>query len=394
MRRLLVIIPDRISEILAKGEYQPSYYNPGGVFDEVHILQMNDEHPPPEAVQHTVGAAKLFLHNHPDDLTLVPRHHPLLTPFRLRRWARGGVEIARRIQPHLIRCHGVDWNTYLASRINAALGIPYVVSLHINPDVNPVRRFMKSDLSPEERRHNAFYEYLETQALRRAALVMPVYRPILPYLARRRVHRVEVCYNILDDRNLRAKTDYALSDPPRLLYVGRLIAEKNPAPIIRAVAAMPGVRYTIVGDGPLRPALEELVRKLGVADRIEFRPAVPNAELCRMLPESDLFVIHTEYFEISKSVLEALLSGLPIVMNRRAGEPVPELQDGSVRFVEPTVEGYGNAIVELLADHAAREALGRKAYAIAQERYAPAAAERKVVEIYRRLALALTGSTQ
>ena len=34
--RLLVVIPDHLSDIVAKGEIQPRYYNPGEVFDEVH----------------------------------------------------------------------------------------------------------------------------------------------------------------------------------------------------------------------------------------------------------------------------------------------------------------------------------------------------------------------
>ena len=174
-----------------------------------------------------------------------------------------------------------------------------------------------------------------------------------------------------------------LGKPSRLLYVGRLFADKDPSPIIRAVAAMPGVRYTIVGDGPLRPALEKLVADLGVSDRIDFKPAVFNAELCRSLPEYDLFAIHTEYFEISKSLLEALLTGLPVVMNARIGRPVPELAGGIVRLVANTQEDFGRAINELLADDTAREALGRRAYSEAQARYAPAITEAKVVGIYK-----------
>ncbi len=378
-----MIVPDRISSIVGKGEFQPNYYNPGEVFDEVHLLLMNDDRPPIEAIQHTVGRAELHLHNYPDDLELVSRHNRLATPFRLRRWAKGGIEIARRIEPDLVRCHGVDWNAYLASRIEAELGIPYVVSVHINPDENPVRRFIGEDLSTEERRQNAFYEHLEGAAVRRARLIMPVYRPILPYLARKKARAVEVCYNILDGENLRKKSNYALADPPALIYVGRLLAEKNPENIIRAVASLPDINYTIVGDGPLRPDLEKLVSELGVHDRITFRPAITNAELCRMLPSFDLFVIHSDYFEISKSVLEALLSGLPIVMNRRTGTPVPELEGGIVRFVQGTVEAYAAAIRELLESRDAREALGRNAYRDARSRYAPDITERKVAGIYQ-----------
>jgi glycosyltransferase involved in cell wall biosynthesis len=383
VKRLLVMVPDRLSDIATKGEVQPAYYNPGELFDEVHILMTNDDRPPIEPLKYMVGRAKLHIHNYSDDLTLVEKHNRFLTPFRLKRWARGGIDIARRIRPDMIRCHGVDWNTYLASRINATLGIPYVTSIHINLDENPVRRFKGGNLTPAQARQNAFYEYLETEALKRAHLVMPVYKPILPYLARKGIPQVEVCYNILDGSNLKQKADYRISGPARLLYVGRLFAEKDPSNIIRAVAEMPDVHYTIVGDGPLRPKLEGLVRQLAVGDRVTFRPAVFNAELCRMLPEYDLFVIHTEYFEISKSLLEALLAGLPVVMNARRGQPVPELQDGIVKLVANTVEDYGRAIRELLANEDGRTALGRGAYREAQEKYAPAVTERKVVGIYK-----------
>ncbi|WP_337996694.1 glycosyltransferase [Oleispirillum naphthae] len=385
MLRLLVIIPDRISDILEKGEYQPGYYNPGEVFDEVHLLTTTDDHPPLDLLQRTVGSARLFLHNHPDDLTLVGRRPEFLTERRLRKWAKPGVEIARRVAPHLIRCHGADWNTYLASRIKAELGIPYVVSLHINPDVNPVRRFVGPGPTPAQARRNRFYEHIEAAGLRNADLAMPVYRPILPYLHRIGAPRVEVCYNVLNTLHLREKTDYALHAPPRIVYVGRLFAEKNPAPIIRAVARLPGVALTIVGDGPIRGDLESLTEELSVADRVRFLPAVANDALCALLAEQDIFAVHSEYWEISKSVLEALLTGLPVVINRRSGEPVPELEGDFALKVEPTEEGYLAALRHLLEDDAARAALGGRAFAHARAAWAPAITEAKVAEIYRRL---------
>lgn len=383
MKRLLVCVPDRITDILAKGEYQPNYYNPGDFFDEVHILMTNDDRPNLQALQRTVGRARLVTHNWPDDLTLPARKHSWLVPWRLRKWARGGVEIARRIQPDLIRCHGADWNTYLASRIKAELGIPYVVSLHINADVNSVRRIKGDNLTPEQKRHNAFYNYMERAALRGADLVMPVYRPILPYLDRLGIKRVEVCYNILNGDNLRRKTDYSLHRPVRIVSVGRVIDDKDPTHIIEAAAQMGNAHVTVVGDGAKLPAIQAMVTERGWSDIVEFRPAVPNDELCAMLPEFDLFAVHTEYWEISKSVLEALLTGLPCIISKRKGEPVPELQGDFVRLVEHTVEGYQSAFTELIASDAAREGLGRRAYAHAQANWSPKVTEAKVVGIYR-----------
>lgn len=394
MSRLLVLIPDRISDILAKGEYQPLYYNPGEVFDEVHILSTSTDSPDLAALQRTVGRAKLHLHFHPTALDLVRVWPDFLRRRALRRWARGGIEIARKIKPDLIRCHGADWATYLASRIRQTLGVPYVTSLHINPDVNSVRRHPGSDLSRAQRRHNQFYEYVEHEGLQHADLVMPVYKPILPYLARHGVTRVQVCYNVLNSDHLRRKTSYALNGPPRIICVGRLLDEKDPTPIIRAVASQPGVELLIVGDGPKRAELEALSTHLGVADRVRFAPAIGNDDLCRMLPEFDLFVVHTEYWELNKSVLEALLTGLPVIINRRRGDPVPELMDGDfVRMVDTTEADYRTAIAELLADDDARRALGERAYAHAQANWAPERTEAVYAGIYRRYLAEAGGKT-
>jgi glycosyltransferase involved in cell wall biosynthesis len=383
MLPLLVIVPDRLSDIISKGELQPNYYNPGCIFGEVHILMCNDDRPDRTALQYLVGNARLTLHNLPDDLELVGRRPQLMTRWRLRKWAAPGVALARRIRPALIRCHGADWNTYLASRIKAELGVPYVVSLHINADVNPVRRFTSSALTPAQQRHNRFYHYIESEGLRNADLVMPVYQPILPYLKRLRVDRVEVCYNVLNSKHLRIKQDYTLHRPPRVVYVGRLIDAKNPENIIRAVARLDEVEFTIVGDGPIRPALEQLANDLGVRDRVIFRPAIANDELCELLAEQDVFSVHTEYWEISKSVLEALLTGLPCVINKRIGDPVPELEGDFVIKVNNTESEYHAALSRLLTDDVAREALGRRALAHARSLWDPTITEAKYAGIYR-----------
>jgi glycosyltransferase involved in cell wall biosynthesis len=385
--RLLVMIPDDISAILAKGEYQPLYYNPGELADEVHILTTAPCRPDMAALQRTAGRADLFLHIFPADYSLPSKHFPFLTPWRLRRWAKPGIALARTIQPDLIRCHGADWNVYLAAQIKAEMGVPYCVSLHINPDVNPNRRYL-SPTSSKERRHNAFYEYLEGTGLRAADQALPVYKPVLPYLARLGVQEenTQVCYNVLNTLHLEQKNDYSAHMPFRLICVGRLFDLKNPENIIRALVRIPDAALTIVGDGSARPELEALTTDLGLAGRIRFVPAIHNDELCRLLPEQDAFVVHTEHLELNKSVLEALLTGLPVIINRRMGDPVPEFEEGDfVRLVDNTPESYQTAITELIDSQSTRESLGRCAYAHARARWDPAITEAAYVAVYKEL---------
>jgi glycosyltransferase involved in cell wall biosynthesis len=213
---------------------------------------------------------------------------------------------------------------------------------------------------------------------------MPVYRPIVPYLQRLGVTRYEVCYNSLNPTNLRKKDDYRLHDPVRILSVGRQFAEKNPDNLIRAVAQFGNVRLTLVGDGTHHAHLRRVAEQSGCRDRVEFVPSMPNDELCRRLPEFDIFATHSEYWEISKSVLEPLLTGLPVVINRRRGAPVPELTDDICLLVDNTAESYRQALERLITDAGFRERLGRSAYAHAQAHWSPAVTEAKFVAIYRR----------
>lgn len=380
--RLLVIVPDSLTALIAKGEITDNYYNPGEVFDEVHLLLTNDDRPPLDELQRTVGRATVTVHNLPPRERMLKRTLGY-RPFMLRRWAEPGVELAVRLRPRLVRCHGVWLNAFVAREIQRRLGIPYVVSLHINPDED-VRSRAEGWKQRVDARALATVERL---ALRDAALVLPVYRAIVPYLERLGVTRYEVAYNMLNPAHLTAKDDYALHRPVRVISTGRQFAEKNPEQLVAAIAELPDVELTLVGDGPLHDHLRRVADRHGVAGRVVFERAVPNDELCRRLPSYDLFATHSEYWEIAKSVLEPLVAGLPVVINRRRGEPVPELTPDICVLVENTADGYRDALATLIRDDARREELGRAARRRSLETWAPEASERRFADIYRRLAL-------
>jgi glycosyltransferase involved in cell wall biosynthesis len=104
-----------------------------------------------------------------------------------------------------------------------------------------------------------------------------------------------------------------------------------------------------------------------------------------MLADFDIFATHSDYGEISKSVLEALLTGLPVVLNKRKGSPVPEFKEDFIMLVDNSIEGYCDAIKALFDKHEYRENLGKKAYAHAQKNWAPRTTEKKFVDLYKRV---------
>ena len=388
-KRLLVVVSDRLTDLISKGEITTRYYNPGEVFDEVHILMTNDDRPDLDAVRTMVGRAVLHLHNLPAGAGLFATTLGW-QPWLLGRWAGRGVELARAIGPNLIRTYGNSLNGFLGARIAMDLQVPLVVSLHTDPDELRDRASVRRDWL-EWLTYNRLVA-LEIATLRAADWVLPVYQPIGEYAARRGAARVEVCYNVINPDHLRRKECYALHVPARVASVGRQIPGKNPGNLIRALASLPDAELTLIGDGPLHDGLRRLAADCGVTDRVVFHPRLSNDEICRLLPDFDLFATHCEFLGIPKAVLEPLLTGLPVVINRRRGSPVPEFEGDWIRLVDDTPEAYRQALHDLLSDDVEREALGRRAYAHAAERWAPERTEQRLADVHRQ-ALAVRSGT-
>ncbi|HEX2907548.1 MAG TPA: glycosyltransferase, partial [Phototrophicaceae bacterium] len=289
-KTLLVVVSDRISDILRKGEYAPRYYNPGDLFDEVHLVLTNDDCPDPAQVQYTVGRAKLALHN----VASPPFVRTLgWQPFLLEPWIKPAVQLAQAIQPTIIRTHANYFNGYLGAQIKQRLKIPLVVSLHTEPDelhrwINSWRHNGKKRLAFERRL------VFEETSLQMADWVLPVYESARAYAERHGAKQVRVCYNTLNTASLRKKEDYGLHTPVRILNVNRQFSEKNPDNLIRAVARLENVELTLVGDGPYHEHLREVAQACSVTDRVIFHRAIPNSELCAMLPDFDIFAIHSD----------------------------------------------------------------------------------------------------
>lgn len=374
--RLLVIISDRLSDLIRKGEVTPRYYNPGEHFDEVYILMTNDDRPDPGVLQRMVGRAKLFISNLPAEKRLFIRSLGWQS-FLMRKWTERGLEIVKDVSPHLVRVYNNFKEGYLAYQIKKNLGIPYVVSLHGVWD--------KDDLSTfKNRMISVFRKRLERISLENSDHVIAVYQPILRYAREYGAKRVSLIYNVVSDGWLKEKKGYEIQKRPRIITVNRQLKEKNPESIIRAILDI-DCEYTIVGDGPHHEYLETLAKRVGAVGKITFIKAIANEKLCQMLAEYDVMVSHCDYWGIPKSIIEASIVGLPIIMNQHPVEPIPEYKGGWLMLCKNTSEGYAEAIKRILGDSELRENMGKVAKLYAQNNWWPREMEEKVVSIYREL---------
>jgi glycosyltransferase involved in cell wall biosynthesis len=153
-----------------------------------------------------------------------------------------------------------------------------------------------------------------------------------------------------------------------VLSVGRLDRAKRVDLLLEALAAEPGLRAVIAGDGPDRARLEELARRHGLDGRARFAGRVPPEELAALYARC-LAVYYAPVDEDYGMVpYEAFLSEKPVVTTTDAGGPLDVVADRRTGLVcEPRGEALAGA-VRFLREHPDEvRSFGRAGKAVAEQ---------------------------
>jgi glycosyltransferase involved in cell wall biosynthesis len=168
---------------------------------------------------------------------------------------------------------------------------------------------------------------------------------------------------------------------PLVGIVGRIFPIKNHRLFLDAAAAVAAqertARFLVVGDGVLRPAMEQHARALGIADRVVFTGW--RRDLARIYADLDVLVVSSNNEGTPVSAIEAMAAGRPVVATRVGGLP-DLISDGKTgRLVPPgDVHALSTAVLELLRDRPFARALGETARGQVRERFA---AERLIADV-------------
>lgn len=156
---------------------------------------------------------------------------------------------------------------------------------------------------------------------------------------------------------------------PTFVFAGRLVPAKNLPLAIAALRHVPDASLVLIGDGPDRDRLAQIVAESDVGDRVSLTGALPREEAIQRLRAADAAVLSSDFENFPHMAVEALAAGTPVLATSVGG--VPEIVETGVSgiLVPPgDVEALGSAMASFVEDGDLRETL-REGARLAGSRY-------------------------
>jgi glycosyltransferase involved in cell wall biosynthesis len=317
-----------------------------------------------------------------------------LSPWNFRA-AHSMGRVATRLRPHVAHVHNT-WFAMSPSVLPALrrAGVPVVMTLH-NYRLLCANSVLFRDGRPCEDcigthpwhglRHRC-YRDSALQSLPAAGtiavhrLLGTWRREVSLFLAPNEFSRERFVWGGLPPERIHVKRNFVADPGPRtvpnsasptVLYVGRLVAEKGLGVLLEAWrrAAVGSLELVIVGDGPLRPALQRLA-----VPGVRFAGQLPADEVRRRMLAARALVLPSLSYEVQPmTALEAVAASVPVLASDIGGMPELLRPLGSCWLVPPGVEAWAAAL-RTLTDAQLVEQGGRQARATYEQSFTEASA--------------------
>jgi glycosyltransferase involved in cell wall biosynthesis len=295
---------------------------------------------------------------------------------------RGQIDLsaARRIRDlvqtlgvDVVHAHGykADIYTWIAMR---GLRVPLVSTCH---------NWLDTNIS------TSVYGWIDRRVLRNFSDIVAVSENVRKKLLDSGVsaRKVRIIRNGIDVgkfRTNRAWTEDAHA-PLIVGLAGRLSVEKGVDIFLRVAAGVrhtfPEVRFVIVGEGPERATLEQIIKGLDLEELVSM-PGRCN-DMRSFYHSLDVLVSSSRMEGLPMGLLEAMASGLPVIATD-VGDVSKIVHDGETGILVPSEdeEALEEAIIGVLRNISLRQSLGKEAAAFIEKEFSAASMTAQYLKIY------------
>ncbi len=188
----------------------------------------------------------------------------------------------------------------------------------------------------------------------------------------------------------KAREELGIKDELAILYVGRMTERKNAHKmpfILREALKLGGipkdrVKLLVVGDGPMRPVLEENLLKTGIGEITVMKNFVPRGELLHLYWASDLVVVPGLLETFSVVALEAMATGRPVVGHNGSGLS-DVVSHGKTGLLSLNEKDMARNLALLLTDRELLVKMGFRARKRVERRFSWENVLKRLLRVYR-----------
>ena len=258
------------------------------------------------------------------------------------RYAMVAAQVAKDLEGQFDVIHAHDWLTYFAGiAAKRVSGKPLVVHMHAT----------EFDRSGENINRRVYaIEKAGMQAADRVIAVSELTRRIVIGKYGIPADKVVTVHNAVRfGESEEAAPERAVKDKV-VTFLGRITYQKGPDYFVEAAAKVlqrvSDVRFVMAGSGDLMNHVVRRMAQLGIADRFHFTGFLKGGEVQRMFRLSDVYVMPSVSEPFGISPLEAMRSGVPVIISRQSG--VAEVLDYAIKVNYWDVDALADAIYGLL----------------------------------------------
>jgi len=281
------------------------------------------------------------------------------------------VRARRSFEPQVVHAHWWFPNGVVGTWVGGLAHIPLVTTLH-GTDVRLVRSVgVAKPLFGHVLKHSAAVTTVSTWLKEETEALAPgVHATVAP---------MPVSTDLFEPAGER--------DGDRLLFVGRLSAQKGIEHLLHAVSLMKRTAsLDVVGDGPNRIALEQLAKQLGIDSRIRWYGQLSQSQLPALYQRAAAVVIPSVDEGLGLVAVEALLCETPVVAFDSGGlRDVIQHEKTGLLVKSGDKAALANTLDDLLGRDGRGSQLGRAGRLYALSAFAPESAARRYAEIYRQV---------
>jgi glycosyltransferase involved in cell wall biosynthesis len=229
-------------------------------------------------------------------------------------------QIVRTWKPDLVHAHFAVPAGAIAWGIHKIYGIPYVLTAHLGDVPGGV---------PEKTGGWFRWIYPFTPTIWKNAAQRVAVSNFTRSLALKHYSLpIEVIPNGIPAEEL-SDEPIQVGSPPRLLFAGRMVVQKNPLKVVEMLAQLRELPWTCVmaGDGPLRAEVDAAIQAQGLGDRIQTPGWLKPEEVRSWMARSDILLMPSLSEGLPVVGLDALGQGLALVLTHVGGN-VDLLEDG------------------------------------------------------------------